>query len=434
MKKRKIRVLCLCGIIAMMFSACNKKPADTPAAQTEAVTADSTKQTSQDSGAAEETRTYDDSLITEAYSIEKEITFDPGTEYEYKENFSYHIPQLSDETADAKAINQEILNAFEKMAKKLETADENYDEYINGVSYQTTWNDSLLSLVIESAYMYADAREYMVYNYDFENGTRLTNADLVERAGLSEDAYIKTLRYAAVAESDKTADELNAAQEESYDEGITDEMRQSWHAEEILLRAQTMSDRYTNMDTPLYMNANGNLEAIARIGVMAGSGWYYQNIEIKKGEEIPEDIDSQNGSISMDDEESTVFNQTLLRLQGDEGYKTSKQDREYYIGIDSSNGNFLYQDYTADGEDSLNLSGSLKYSGMNEKGLIFSFILDEQDGQPINEENQKTGTFLMVVPSDEDYDYDRLTICPLEGTDLFNAGEQGETVLERTYG
>ena len=71
---------------------------------------------------------------------------------------------------------------------------------------------------------------------------------------------------------------------------------------------------------------------------------------------------------------------------------------------------------------------------MNEKGLIFSFVLDEQDGKAISEKDQKKGTFLMVVTSDENDDYDKLTICPLEGTDLFDAGEQGETVLERTFG
>ncbi len=432
--KRKLIIFTLCVLLPATLTACSKKSADAPAA----VTSDATEQNSQDSAAAteaaEETRVYDDSLITEAYSIEKEITFDSGTDYEHKEYFTYHIPQLSDETEDAKAINQKILDLYEDMAKSLETADENYDESISGVSYQTIWNDSLLSLVIEAAYMYSDIVEYEVFNYDFQSGTVVTNADLIEMAGMSEEEYIKTLRYAAAVEADKTTDEMSVMQEEAYGEDLTDEMLQLWNAEAIHLRAKTISDQYINMDTPLYMNANGNLEAIARIGVMAGSGWYYQNIEIKKGEKIPEDLNGKNGSLSMNDEGAIVFNQALFHLQGEEGYQTSEQDREYYIGIDASNGDFLYQDYTADGEDNLNLSGSITYIGMNEKGLIFSFVLDEQDGKAISEKDQKKGTFLMVVTSDENDDYDKLTICPLEGTDLFDAGEQGETVLERTFG
>lgn len=74
----------LCLVLCTQLTACGQKDTFSPA-----------------SG-----KRYDNSLITEAISKEGSFTDEHGQDWDY----SYHIPQLADDTADAESINKAIMN------------------------------------------------------------------------------------------------------------------------------------------------------------------------------------------------------------------------------------------------------------------------------------------------------------------------------------
>ena len=53
-------------------------------------------------------------VVTELYSEEGEGVFSDGSPYKY----SFHVPQIEDDTDDAATINQEIASTYGKIAKE----------------------------------------------------------------------------------------------------------------------------------------------------------------------------------------------------------------------------------------------------------------------------------------------------------------------------
>ena len=142
-------------------------------------------------------KTYNDSLITEAYSVEGSFT----DEYEETWDYAYHIPQLAADTADAAAINAEIMAYFGSDARAAQegiTAEgSRYINWLN-VSWESHWSGSLLSLSLCAASWLGDmGSRYFVYHYDFAAGQKLTNAQVLDRVGVREADFTTALRRAA---------------------------------------------------------------------------------------------------------------------------------------------------------------------------------------------------------------------------------------------
>ena len=142
-------------------------------------------------------KTYNDSLITEAYSVEGSFT----DEYEETWDYAYHIPQLAADTADAAAINAEIVAYFGSDARAAQegiTAEgSRYINWLN-VSWESHWSGSLLSLSLCAASWLGDmGSRYFVYHYDFAAGQKLTNAQVLDRVGVREADFTTALRRAA---------------------------------------------------------------------------------------------------------------------------------------------------------------------------------------------------------------------------------------------
>ena len=164
----------LCLVLCTQLTACGQKDTFSPA-----------------SG-----KRYDDSLITEAISKEGSFTDEHGQEWDY----SYHIPQLADDTADAESINKAIMNILSSdvqatlssssVTKMLET-------HYADISWQSHWNGSLLSLSLHLTSWASDSASYEVYHYDFASGRRLTNAQVLDRFDVSREDFIAALRCAA---------------------------------------------------------------------------------------------------------------------------------------------------------------------------------------------------------------------------------------------
>lgn len=212
--------------------------------------------------AKEETPKYDDSLITEMFSEEGNYTDDTGCE----EDYSYHVPALAADSADAETINSAIEDKFGRAVEEnKKSMDDKLSLYIRGVSWKTYWHDSVACLVIQADYDADDYVDYGVYSYDFASDTAVTNAQLFDMAGLTEDEFLTKARE----EVGKAFDSANIELKDSFD-GYDD------------LRDWTLSDDNINADMMTYIDTDGALAVITPIGVPAGSGWYYAEVIVSK--------------------------------------------------------------------------------------------------------------------------------------------------------
>ena len=148
----------LCLVLCTQLTACGQKDTFSPA-----------------SG-----KRYDDSLITEAISKEGSFTDEHSQEWDY----SYHIPQLADDTADAESINKAIMNILSSDAQATlssSSVTKMPETHYADISWQSHWYGSLLSLSLHLTGWASDIVSYEVYHYDFASGRRLTNAQVLDR-------------------------------------------------------------------------------------------------------------------------------------------------------------------------------------------------------------------------------------------------------------
>lgn len=201
--------------------------------------------------------------ITELYSEEGSGISD-GFQY----NYSFHVPQIEDDTAGAAAINQEIASTYGEAAKEcLESIHNKEIPYCSNMEYENFRSGDILSLVLKYAYFYDGFEEYTVYIYDTAEGVRLTNEDMLKRQNMTEAEYLSALRCAAAKNFDNAyhADWENI--EDIYSGGYQE------------LRSWTLSEQNLNLDLPLYLS-DGVLHVIAPIGSVAGAGYVSRDLAL----------------------------------------------------------------------------------------------------------------------------------------------------------
>ena len=148
----------LCLVLCTQLTACGQKDTFSPA-----------------SG-----KRYDNSLITEVLSEEGTFT----DEYDQDWDYSYHIPQLEADTPDAEKINAQIMAVYgdDVRSSLVDAAVPKMPEtYYESVSWQSHWNESLLSLSIKAQSWGGIMTDYQVYHFDFASGKQLTNTQLLDR-------------------------------------------------------------------------------------------------------------------------------------------------------------------------------------------------------------------------------------------------------------
>lgn len=223
----------------------------------------------------------DDSLITEMCAEEGSYTDEWGNEYEY----SWHIPQLNEESEAAEAINTYIRDSFgtlveeEKSKMELQAS----MDYTN-ISWERFWNESILFLKIT-----ADCgswKDIDVVGYDFAEKKQLTTADIIKKAGLTEEAYLAALKRAAFDYFD-TAYTDNMTAEEYY-EGIGG----------YQFRAECANEEYINMEQPVYLDSEGKLRAIIPIPSIAGAAYYLQEVTLDTEQNGKEALRAEDGFVS----------------------------------------------------------------------------------------------------------------------------------------
>ena len=222
--------------------------------------------------AAEETpqkpqtsRRFDDSRISTLYD-ERFTYTDP---YGIEDTYFYQVPQIDDDTEDAKHINAIIDYRYGYLVERAQDARSRNDfidtSYIIWVS---NWNGPVLSLQITSTdRMFND--DVGSYHYNFATGQELTNLDLLEYMGYTDSA--------------KTLNALQRASAQHFDlhYGGYGGNDPTYAAELNKMRVQSLSE-LDNVFTyySLYPYYTDGLVVTVPMYTPAGSGMYWTDVQI----------------------------------------------------------------------------------------------------------------------------------------------------------
>lgn len=144
-------------------------------------------------------RRFDDSRISTLYDVEFSYTDPNGN----KDTYFYEVPQIDDDTEGARNINEMIGYRFGYLVERAEDARSRNDfidtSYIIWIS---TWTGPVLSLQITSVdTMYN--RDVGAYHYNFETGKELSNIEMLEYLGYTDnDLTLKALQRAVAQHFD----------------------------------------------------------------------------------------------------------------------------------------------------------------------------------------------------------------------------------------
>lgn len=199
----------------------------------------------------------------------------------YSSEYSYSIPYINIDSADARRINNEIESYYKKLVEQeLKNESEGYAINMYTIKYTSYINDTILSLVISHSNP-NDCIYYKVYNLDIYNGTMVSNADILNLKNITEaklldklkelyknkfvslygtrENYINNMKTAPVGWTETELQE----QAKLYDEQFN----------------YTISDNNCSISTPMFLNDDGNICVVATIYSLAGASSYQHIID-----------------------------------------------------------------------------------------------------------------------------------------------------------
>ena len=206
------------------------------------------------SGTAFADQTYR-ATVCELYSVDGYYEDEVGNAM----NYSFHVPLIHASSADAEAINAEIVERFgARVEAQFESMERGTSLWCWKTEWQAYWSGNQLFLLIR-AEMNGDCFDYAAYGFDFDTGRRVTNKMILEQRGISEEEYLENLREKVTFMFDDTFIPIpeGAKTDLTYEK----------------LLDQTL--RWLDMDCPMLINQFGEIETIVKIVTVAGAGWRY---------------------------------------------------------------------------------------------------------------------------------------------------------------
>jgi len=369
--KRTVSALSTAAILLMVMTACGRQ-ASSQTENTEGKNLSSVPenfQKQEESEGGENTAAEGESgentgypgrevTVTELYSVDDEIV---NEEYDYVVEYSYHVPQIDDDTPGAAEINSEIAAVYGGLVERsLNEIEQGELTGCASITYEAYQSGDIFSLVLLCTEYFEGYEEYGTYNYDTREGVRLGNEKVLEKKGLTGEEYLSALRRAAV----KYYDNLYFNQWDEMGEWCLAGAYQE-------RRAFTVSDRNITMDLPLYIDNSGKLHTIVPIGSHIEADWLN---EIITPEFQQEDMDvetveymdfltvkRQGSNVTLRFKKTDYFNELLAATS----YYTYDEVTVPYGKEVEVNG--LYGDYTR-----------IFCEGIGEMGAPYLFLLTEE--------------------------------------------------------
>lgn len=247
-------------------------------------------------------------IITENYAEDGHYTDSLDNSWTY----SYHVPQLTADTAGARAINAAI---DEKFGDPVRGALKDMQQALSlgcvSVSWKSYRYEDVLSLVVKAEADW-EFTDYAVYLYDAGRGVQLTTAELLEKLGVAQETFLDGLRRSAAAAFDEQG-YINTT------EGVQWVQERSW----------TVGAENVNTEAMVYADETGKLMAVLPVGSMAGAAWYYKVLEAMPGRG-GETLTVEAGDVAL-----TVGGESAqLRLEGvEETYTVGGAWSDYTAGV-----------------------------------------------------------------------------------------------------
>ena len=341
------------------------------------------------------------------------VGYEPEEMYEIEVNLD--VPEIKDDSDAAKTINSEIYDMAKDSINQIEalingTAEENYEPSYSMISYEAYLNGEILSIIVKYNASYYDWTDYAVFNYDVVNKQLVDNASILEAAGVSKEQFIKMAKqsFGEIAlpdiedfvngDTNNTSgliDEQELSEDESEDNAdeedlFNEEWRGSIVADYIRDYVETVSDKNINADMPVYLDGNGELNAVALVMVPAGAGQYYHvaKIEEKSNDEMIKKYCEYADMFNYDG-----FEKQLLALYELEGYSGSiirkitvsnMRSEDVYLGFDDNDTSLFLMQFSGDDFADAYV-GKLEFESFDENGIIFKYVLDSKNGEPLDE-------------------------------------------------
>ena len=193
--------------------------------------------------------------VYELYSVDGFYEDEVGN----AEAYSFHVPQIFDDTPDAEAINSEIAERFgNRVEEQFLNMEGGYSLWSWHAEWKAFWNGTQLFLLI-TADENGGFKDYGAYGYDFETGSRITNEMILEQKGISEEEYLENLR-----------EKVQFMFEDMYS-SLSEEIREAAGYDEMLEKTLGWLD----MEQPMFIDQLGGIETIVKIASVAGAEWYY---------------------------------------------------------------------------------------------------------------------------------------------------------------
>ena len=170
----------------------------------------------------------------------------------YSSEYSYSLPYININSADINKINQEIEEYYMPLINnELKNEQEGFSVTMYNIKYTSYLNDNILSLVI-SDYSPNDDIYYTVYNVDIYTGRKISNSELINLKNISESDYLNNLQ--TLCKEHFIAKYNSLEKSDFYEERYN----------------KTISTDNCSIQTPIFLNKDGNISVIPCIYGLAG--------------------------------------------------------------------------------------------------------------------------------------------------------------------
>lgn len=253
-----------------------------------------------------------DKLVTDAYSYE----------YENEEGeFKYKIPKINLSGDNFSKINDEIYkiyssdNGYDDIETYVKNVENGEYPHVYEIDYNWGINDSVLSIVIEHKLSNNGLTSYDVYNLDINDGSEISNSQVVAMSGFSVDEYDEKTKQAVGSYFWNNLTYNGIFENEFGVTSFNDSLKRS------------LSSEYIDRRTP-YFNDNQELCIVVAYRPLAGSDTDFISLNLENFELVP-DYDKEAELSYVNNTTESVANTMLSQ---DDAYQIACDYWDYQPG------------------------------------------------------------------------------------------------------